>query len=74
MTSFFRMSRVELWYLTALILFSSASFLPMWREIYIAGMSLFGWWMAALMILSPLGALTIFVYERKRADQKTPGF
>ncbi len=50
--------------------FCLASFLPVWREVYIAGMSLFGWWMAALMILSPLGALAIFVYERKRVDRK----
>ena len=68
MSSFFRMHKSELWFLVSLIVFSAASFLPMWREIYVAGMSLFGWWMAALMILSPLGALAIFVYERKRVD------
>lgn len=73
MASFFRLRKSELWFLILLILFSALSFLPVWREIYIAGMSLFGWWMAALMILSPLGALAIFVYERKRADQKASG-
>ena len=70
MASFFRMRKSELWFLIFLILFSALSFLPVWREVYIAGMSLFGWWMAALMILSPLGALAIFVYERKRVDRK----
>ena len=68
MTSFFRMHKSELWFLVSLILFSAASFLPMWRDIYVAGMSLFGWWMAALMILSPMGALLTFLYERKRSD------
>ena len=70
MPSFLRMRKPELWLLVTLVLFSAASFLPLWREIYIAGMSLFGWWMAALMILSPMGALAVFFYERKRADQK----
>jgi hypothetical protein len=66
MASFFRMRTTEFWFLGGLIVFSAASFLPMWRDIHIAGMSLFGWWMAALMILSPLGALAIFFHERKR--------
>jgi hypothetical protein len=62
------MRKSELFLLVTLVLFSSASFLPLWREIYIAGMSLFGWWMAALMILAPVGALTVFFYERKRGN------
>ena len=73
MASFFRMRKSELWFLVSLILFSALSFLPVWREIYIAGMSLFGWWMAALMILSPMGALLIFVYERKRSEPGASG-
>jgi hypothetical protein len=64
------MSRTERWLLVSLVVFSGASFLPVWREVYIAGMSLFGWWMAALMILSPIGALAVFFYERKQADRK----
>ena len=68
MASFFRMRKREFWFLILLVRFSALSFLPVWRDIYIAGMSFFGWWMAALMILSPLGALAIFVYERKRVD------
>ena len=70
MSSFLPMSRTERWLLLALIVLSAASFLPVWREVYIAGMSLFGWWMAGLMILSPMGALAVFFYERKRAGQK----
>ena len=70
MSSFLPMMKSERWLLVALVIFSAASFLPVWREVYIAGMSLFGWWMAALMILSPVGALAVFFYERKRADRK----
>jgi hypothetical protein len=70
MSSFLPMSKTERWLLVSLVVFSAVSFLPAWREIYIAGMSLFGWWMAALMILSPIGALAVFFYERKRANQK----
>jgi hypothetical protein len=70
MSSFLPMSKAERWLLAALVFFSAASFLPIWREIYIAGMSLFGWWMAALMIFSPMGALAVFFYERKRVDRK----
>jgi membrane protein YqaA with SNARE-associated domain len=70
MSSFLPMSKTERLLLVALVAVSAASFLPMWREIYIAGMSLFGWWMAALMILSPVGALAVFFSERKRADRK----
>lgn len=64
------MRKTELWLLVTLVVFSAASFLPMWREITLAGLSLFGWWMAALMILSPLGALVIFFYERRQTGEK----
>lgn len=67
MTSFFRMDKTEHWFLVALVALSAVSFLPLWRGVYVAGMSLFGWWMAALMVLSPLGALVIFFLERKRS-------
>jgi hypothetical protein len=69
MKSFFRMDKTELWFLVALVAFSTLSFLPLWRGIYVAGMSLLGWWMAILMVLSPLGALVIFFLERKRRRQ-----
>jgi hypothetical protein len=68
MPSFFQMRRAECWFLVLLLAFSAGSFLPWWREIHLAGMSLFGWWMAALMVLSPLGALLIFFFEKKDAS------
>jgi hypothetical protein len=64
---FFRMHKTEGWFLLLLIAFSAVSFLPWWRAIRVAGMSLFGWWMAALMVLSPLAALVIFFLERRRS-------
>jgi hypothetical protein len=69
MTSFFRMNKTERWFLVVLVALSAISFLPLWRDVYVAGMSLFGWWMAALMVLSPLGALVIFFLERKQRRQ-----
>jgi membrane protein YqaA with SNARE-associated domain len=68
MSSFLRMRRTELLLLVALIVFSAASFLPLWREVYVAGMSLFGWWMASLMILAPAAALAVFFYERRQGN------
>jgi len=41
------------WCLLTIIVFSIISFLPWMQEIQISGMALFGWMMAALMILSP---------------------
>jgi membrane protein YqaA with SNARE-associated domain len=68
MSTFLRMRKSELYLLVALIGFSAASFLPLWRDVTIAGMSLFGWWMAALMILAPAAALAVFFYERKQGN------
>jgi hypothetical protein len=68
-TSFFRMYRTERWFLVSLLTLSAVSFLPFWRAIHVAGMSLLGWWMTALMVLSPLGALVIFFLDRKRSGQ-----
>jgi membrane protein implicated in regulation of membrane protease activity len=71
MTSFFRMDKTERWFLVALVALSAVSFLPLWRSVYMAGMSLLGWWMVALMVLSPLGALVIFFLERWRSRQRS---
>lgn len=65
MSSFFHMPRREISYLSFLCLFSAASFLPVWREIHVAGMALFGWLMAALMVLSPALALVLLAREKK---------
>jgi len=65
-TPFFRMVKAERGFLLVLLTLGALSFLPWWRTIHVAGMSLFGWWMAALMVLSPVGALVVFVLERRR--------
>ena len=56
------MQRGEAAALLFLILFSAFSFLPVWRRIEIAGIAVFGWLMIALMLISPV--LTLFVFIR----------
>ena len=68
MKDYFHMPRGDRWYLVALILFSVIAFLPWWREMYVAGMSVFGWLMAILMVFSPTVALLLFRWERKRGS------
>jgi hypothetical protein len=63
MGSFFSMRRREARALVVLIAFATVSFLPPWRSIEVFGMALFGWFMAALMLLSP--ALALYVFLRK---------
>jgi len=63
MKSFFPMPGDEARSLLALVVFAVVSFLPMWRTIEVAGMALFGWFMVALMVLSP--ALALYVFLRK---------
>ncbi len=64
--TFFRMDRRELAILVFLVLFSVFSFLPLWRTIEVAGMAVFGWLMAVLMVVSPALALAVFWIERRR--------
>ena len=64
MKSFFRMDRGEATVVALLILFSAISFLPRWRTIEVAGMVVFGWLMAALMVISPALALVVFLSKR----------
>jgi len=66
MKDFFPMLKGDRWYLLALLLFSIVAFLPWWREMYVAGMSVFGWLMAILMVFSPAIALIIFRWERMK--------
>lgn len=63
MKAFFPMRPGELRVLLALVAFSIFSFLPVWRTTVVAGMAVFGWLMAALMVLSP--ALALYVFLRK---------
>ena len=62
MKRFFPMRRSEVAALLFLIAFSGFSFLPVWRRIEIAGIAVFGWLMIALMLISPV--LTLFVFLR----------
>ncbi len=61
---FFPMARSEKRALGALIAVAGGSFLPAARGVEIAGMALFGWLMAALMVLSPI--VTLWVFRRGR--------
>lgn len=64
--SFFAMGRGEAAILVFLVLFSAFSFLPVWRSLEVAGMAVFGWLMAALMVISPALALTVFLVKKRR--------
>ena len=66
MKDFFPIPKGDGWYLLALLLFSIVAFFPWWNEMYVAGMSAFGWLMAILMIFSPAIALLIFRWKRKK--------
>ncbi len=71
MSAFFPMRRSERWFLILLVVLAIGSFLPWWRDILLSGISLSGLWMATLMLLSPVVALLIFIYERKRSGTET---
>ena len=64
--SFFSLPKAEAGALVFLVLFSALSFLPLWRQIEVAGMAVFGWLMAALMLISPVLMLVVFA-RRQRA-------
>jgi len=61
---FFPMARGERAALVFLIVFAALAFLPVWRRHEALGMALFGWWMAALMVISPL--VTLWAVHRRR--------
>ena len=65
MKHFFPMGKGEAPTLVFLIVFSIVSFLPVWRTMEIGGMAVFGWLMAALMVVSPALVLLVF----RRADR-----
>ena len=62
--NFFPMARGEKVALSVLIFFAAASFAPVARNVEVAGLVLFGWLMAALMVLSPI--LTLWAFRRGR--------
>jgi hypothetical protein len=63
-SGFFPMGVAEKLVLGFLVAFSIVAFLPPWRALEIGGMSLFGWLLAALMVVSP--ALTLLAFGRGR--------
>lgn len=69
MSNFFSMPSGDRWFLLTIIIFSVISFLPGMQEIQISGMALFGWMMAALMILSPAIALMRLIRRRVTSNQ-----
>lgn len=67
MKDFFPMSRGDLCFLVALLALAVVSFLPWIRDAQWAGMSMLGWMMALLMVLSPTVALVRVIGERRRS-------
>ena len=65
--SFFPMRRSEAATLVFLIAFAAFAFIPAWRTAELWGMAVFGWLIAALMLLSPALALATFVARRDGA-------
>jgi len=63
---FFPMRRSEVAALLFLIAFSAFSFLPVWRRIEIGGIAVFGWLMIALMLISPVLTLFVFIRGQRR--------
>jgi hypothetical protein len=70
MSDFFPMKRGDFGYLIGIITFAFISFLPFSRRIIIAGMALFGWMMAALMIISPTFVLVRLVIEKREKTKE----
>lgn len=62
---FYRMDPADKWYLVSVLLFTVVMFLPWSRDITVLGVSLFGWLMAGLMILSPVAALILLVVQAR---------
>lgn len=68
MKSFFPMVRREGATLVFLIAFAAFAFIPVWRDVEIGGMALFGWLIAALMLISP--TVTLVAFLRRRSDTR----
>jgi len=64
MKSFFPMRRGEAATLAFLIAFAAFAFIPAWRTTELWGMAVFGWLIAALMVVSPTLALATFLSRR----------
>ena len=54
------MAKAEAILLISLCCYAVIAFLPIWREIELGGMAVFGWLMAFLMVVAPIAALLVF--------------
>jgi hypothetical protein len=70
MRGFFELPGVDRALLVALLSYAAACFLPWWREMQVAGMAVFGWLMAALMLLSPAAAIFVLFKQKGRAARR----
>ena len=68
MKSFFPMGRGEAATLVFLVASAAFAFIPAWRTIELGGMAVFGWLIAALMLVSP--AMALFTFSRRRGDDR----
>lgn len=76
-SSFFPMPRGDRWYLAALVAIAVVAFLPWSRGTPLGVLPVFGWIMAALMVLAPVIALVRLGLDaradRARAHRQAPG-
>ena len=70
MKSFFPMRRSELFTLGFLVAFAAFAFHPAWRTVELGGMAVFGWLVAALMLLSPALALAAFLARTEPSPRR----
>ena len=70
MQNFFPISRGDLGFMVALLALVLVSFLPWTRDAQWAGMSMLGWMMALLMVISPTIALVRLFAERRARRSK----
>ena len=72
MNSFFPLKRGEGATLVFLIAFAAFAFIPEWRTLEVGGMAVFGWLIAALMVISPALAL-VTILRRDRSGGAVAG-
>ena len=63
MKTFFPMRRREAATLVFLIALAAFAFIPAWRTAEVGGMAVFGWLIAALMLISP--TVTLLAFRRR---------
>ena len=73
MKSFFPLRRSEGATLVFLIAFAGFAFIPAWRTTELGGMAVFGWLIAALMLISPTATLFTFLRRKGRVGAASEG-